>query len=213
MSPSSQQLLSVPSSRPGSWAFAVIGPRLWKTLPSDKRTCSTIENFKSTLKTYQFLLFLFSFDICCFKMRYIKEKNILYEVSILLTMCYGKLCCASVVCCQTFWMLLEEVIVDQIQAKKALKSSLAVPFQVQVQRRVASIVIFVSRVSTLRCRCCFCKVNCWSVVVMANRQSSAGSCMAAVGRLLSVAACRARRGDLGQVKSYWASLSSKQSSG
>lgn len=46
-------------------------------------------------------------------------------------------------------MLLEEVIVDQIQAKKALKSSLAVPFQVQVQRRVASIVIFVSRVSTV----------------------------------------------------------------
>lgn len=122
-------------------------------------------------------------------------------MSILLTMCYGKLCCASVVCYQTFWMLLEEVIVDQIQAKKALKSSLAVPFQVQVQRRVPSIVIFVSRVSTLRCRCCFCKVNCWSVVVMANRQSSAGSCMAAVGRLLSVAACRARRGDLGQVKS------------
>lgn len=108
-------------------------------------------------------------------------------------MCYGKLCCALVVCYQTFWMLLEEVIVDQIQAKKALKSSLAVHFQVQVQRRVASIVIFVSRVSTLRCRCCFCKVNCWSVVVMADRQSSADSCMAAIGRLLSVAACRAHR--------------------
>ena len=53
----SQLLLDVPLSRLKSYgdcAFCVAGPRLWNGLPEEIRKSSSLENFKSSLKTYLF---------------------------------------------------------------------------------------------------------------------------------------------------------------
>ena len=49
-------LLDVPkvNSSRGSHAFSVSAPTLWNTLPHDIRTCTSLNTFKSKLKTYLF---------------------------------------------------------------------------------------------------------------------------------------------------------------
>ncbi len=64
---SSQRLLSVPHSclkTKGDQAFSVAAPTLWNNLPSHIKSCSTINNFKSNLKTHLFSL-AFSSVVCC----------------------------------------------------------------------------------------------------------------------------------------------------
>ena len=54
---SSLNLLKQPPSRLKSYgdrAFSVCGPRLWNSLPSDVRSCTTLDHFKTSLKTYLF---------------------------------------------------------------------------------------------------------------------------------------------------------------
>ena len=54
---SSQILLRVPVSRLKSYgdcAFSVAAPTLWNRLPADIRNASSLENFKSVLKTHLF---------------------------------------------------------------------------------------------------------------------------------------------------------------
>jgi hypothetical protein len=51
------QLLHIPFTRNGTFAdraFGVAGPRLWNDLPLEIRTVSTVETFKSKLKTFLF---------------------------------------------------------------------------------------------------------------------------------------------------------------
>ena len=53
---SSERLLDVPRTRLkyGDRAFSVAGPTEWNDLPSDIRECTTVESFKSALKTHLF---------------------------------------------------------------------------------------------------------------------------------------------------------------
>jgi len=54
---SSQIILQVPVSRVKSYgdcAFSVAAPTLWNKLPADIRNASSLENFKSVLKTHMF---------------------------------------------------------------------------------------------------------------------------------------------------------------
>ena len=53
---SSENLLDVPRTRVnyGDRAFSVAGPREWNDLPSDIRQCTSVESFKSSLKTHLF---------------------------------------------------------------------------------------------------------------------------------------------------------------
>ena len=41
-------------SSSGSCAFAVAAPTLWNSLPYEIRTCTSVDNFKSKLKTFLF---------------------------------------------------------------------------------------------------------------------------------------------------------------
>ncbi|KAF7659121.1 hypothetical protein LDENG_00002690, partial [Lucifuga dentata] len=54
---SDQGLLFVPRSRhktKGDYAFQVVAPKLWSSLPLDIRTVNIVDTFKKKIKTYLF---------------------------------------------------------------------------------------------------------------------------------------------------------------
>ncbi len=51
---SDQNILLVPQSRLISVAFSVVGPRLWNNLPVEIRVATSLQIFKSLLKTHLF---------------------------------------------------------------------------------------------------------------------------------------------------------------
>jgi len=73
---SSQILLQVPVSRLksyGDFAFSVTAPTLWNRLPADIRDASSLEDFKSVLKTHLVFLIDILFGVLLYYILFVQR--------------------------------------------------------------------------------------------------------------------------------------------